>query len=452
MNGIRLTLSCSGRFPNKRLVSVRSCFHSSCRRVAYHLNYDRFATLESKKKRSRCLMLSTSSFHSHEIPASGSFTRKQLATNHVDDLMKKDIGSFKYPNDYHAAHECLMETLKDDNPSSKAINMSVHLLERMAREFSHYFAVHIKDLRGTQTHFQNSALWFCNPVVISSVFNQWKNAALRNEDVPSPRDMVQKLQNMAVLLPEHFRCDIMTMNIIMQVLIRTESPHRAPFVAENLFDFISAEHMARAAHGDNSMEPTVHTYCMLLQAWSQSRLSNAAARMEQIMETVHRKNCANPQAAFVAPYSIWIRYWSNFGNVEKVDAILALLDSNEQLRAKVGCFTLSDAIFCYTKDGKVKKAEGMYDRMISVFTSTRLTANSANINKVMDEDDTKGLMLGSFYLMDCYRKVIVSTMQNHRVIPQGSLLQIRQYTERAEAVLRQVEEFREIDPSSVGKL
>jgi pentatricopeptide repeat protein len=427
----------------------------------YRMKFDSLSAVVTKKKRGRFLMLSTSilqrenttASNSQEIPALTSPSQRVVFL--AEQLMTKDAGSFEYPKDYHAAYDLFGEIVGDANSSSKAINVSVFLLERAVREYSHYLALHVKDMHNTNKSSKNESWWFCNPLVVSSVFNLWKDAAIRNEDVLSPRDMVQKLQNMSVLLPERFRYNISTMNIIMHVLIRKEPLHRAPFVAENLFDFIAAESAARAVHGDSSMQPTSHTYSMVLHAWSQSRLSNAAAKIEQIMATLHKEYCANPEliaAGELVPYAIWIRYWSNLGNAEKVDSILSLLDGNEHLHARVGGNILSHAIYCYTKVGQIKKAELVYDRMISLGPPTTMATNSADSNNIFDDDERRGLMLGSFYLINYYRQVIVALIGNTRVIPQRCEVQIHQYSERAEAVLRQVEEFREIDPESVGTL
>jgi hypothetical protein len=452
VSALRLTLPCSGRL-QRRLVAVLS---NNCRQaIMYHMNYDIFLTGEAKKKRGRRLSLSTSTFQreSTDVPASNSqeipafTTRTRLAAFHLEELMKKDDGSFEYPKYYHAAYDWLSEIVGDGNASSKAINLLVHLLLRVVREYSHYLALHVKEIHINNNSSKNEPLWFCNPVVISSVFNRWR-------DVLSPRLLVQKLQNMSVLLPEHFRYDISTMNIILHVIIRKEPLHRAPLVAENLFDFIAAESMTRTVRGDYSMQPSVHTYSLVLHAWSQSRVSNAAAKMEAIMANLHKEYCASPRpisSSEILPYSIWIRYWSNIGNAEKVDAILAMLDGNEHLRAKVGTTILSHVIFCHTKAGQIRKAEIMYDRMMSLETPTTWTASSADMTDVFDDDEIKGLMLGSFYLINYYRQAIVS-INNLRIIPDSCKVQIHQYTDRAEAVLRQVEEFREIDPKSVGKL
>jgi hypothetical protein len=82
--------------------------------------------------------------------------------------------------------------------------------------------------------------WFCNPVN----YNKWKEMALlilqqqqrqqqnrhpsnktlsllssNNDILISPRELVQSLERMSNLLPDHFQYNIATMNIIMYILL-----------------------------------------------------------------------------------------------------------------------------------------------------------------------------------------------------------------------------------------
>jgi pentatricopeptide repeat protein len=444
----------------KRLLSVNACTDRSHHPIMYYMMYDGLSLL-MMEKRCRYMSLSTSMFKSNgssfttktnSDKAPNAARRLQRAPMEAEKLMKKVIGTFQYPKDYDIARGWINAVVKDDSSSPSTINLSVQLFERVVREYFQLLSSDNKDVFINSKSSRDASLWFFNPITVSSLFNRWKEASVRNEDVLSPRDMIQKLQNMSVLLPEHFRYDIATMNILMHALILREPLDRAPFVAEKLLDFIAAEFSARVEHGDTSMRPTSYTYSMVLHAWSKSGLSNASVKMEHILNTVHKELCSSDtpnDAISLVSYKICLRYWSKFKKIEKVDAVMSLLDKNERLREKIDGALVSVVINAYAQSRQVHKVEALYGRMIGKFLPSTTTTSSISTTKKIDTNLVEGLMRSAFYLISFYRREIVDTFKRNRISESSKML-ASQYAERAEAVLKQIEAFRETDPYAVG--
>jgi pentatricopeptide repeat protein len=446
----------------RRLLSIRTCTDRSRNPISYCLMNDGFLLMYGKK---RCYYMSFSTSTSRsdvssfgaKVNSEGTFNvtrRPHRSSLEADNLMKKDVGSFQYPQDYDLAHDWIDEVVKNDSPSPNEINLSVHLFERVVLEYSQLLASHNKDTHSERKSARDQSLWFCNPFYVTTLFSQWRDAAIKNEDVLSPRDMLQKLQNMSALLPEHFRYSIETMNIIMHALIRKEPPHRAPFVAEKLFDFIAADYAARVEHGDTAMRPTSYTYNMVLQAWSESGLPDAPVKMEQILNAVHKENCSteirsDDHAKSFVCYKVCLLFWCKLKNIEKIDATMSLLDEIEHLRDTIDGFLFSMVIGAYVQARQVHKGEDLYFRMLRQC----LPLKSAKSLGKIDNEMVNGLMMSAVSLLTFYRHEIAATLhQSHTPIPESSKQLVHLYTERAETILKQMEAFRDIDHGSfVGK-
>jgi hypothetical protein len=141
----------------------------------------------------------------------------------------------------------LAQEVDSDSGCARSINACIGLWERVVREYSILLELQNNDdaVLRHRTTSKTDVLWFCNPFFLSALLTRWKSHAIRHEKVVSPRDIVQKLKTMETLLPTLFRCNIVTMTIVLQAIIGQEPPSKAPLVAERLLEFIEAESSSR---------------------------------------------------------------------------------------------------------------------------------------------------------------------------------------------------------------
>jgi hypothetical protein len=418
----------AGNLPSVTTFQYKRCLYDPCR-YRYHLVSTDVP----------CSFSSTSDSHG-TTEGNKPIDRADQIAQAAEALLIKDIGSFQYPSDFDVGHHLIKDLVHDvdsDSGCAQAINACIGLLERAVREYSILLELQNNDdaVLCHNTTSETDVLWFCNPALLNALLGAWRNHVIRQEKVVSPRDIFQKLKNMEKLLPTHFRFDVEAMNIILQAIVRQESPSEASIVVKGSLDLIKAESSSRASREGINIRPT----------------TEEEEKMETVMEIIHGKNCSVDTAVEsidLVAYEICLRYWANLGHAGKVDAILAMIDQNERLQSKLDVNIIADAIFCYTKVGQMSKAEGMFDRMITIGVP------STNINP---SDETKEIIMnaikrGSYALLNYYRRAIVEAIgkqdnfggYTHRIVGQN--------IERAEAVFERAKLFRDIDASPVGKL
>ena len=242
------------------------------------------------------------------------------------------------------------------------INTALQLLERNVKEYSLFLAANDGGSSGSgngspplipenPTTNNPSVLWFSRIQIINTIFQCWKDFAVlhlnnrsnqpyhhnrnnsshnnnshQNMDpnhysrpihspidgvvLLSPRQLVQSLETMSILLPNHFNYNITTMNCILSVLIQ-QAPTKqvAPIIGEQLLDFIRANESKQTATippqqqqavvvGDDAtttaiiinpfhMTPTSETYAIVIQAWVDSGLPETRTKIDQLLQEFH---------------------------------------------------------------------------------------------------------------------------------------------------------------------
>jgi len=197
--------------------------------------------------------------------------------------------------------------------------------------------------------------WICDPRYFTPLLNLWKEAAKQGKAVVSPRDLVKRLQTMSRTLPE-FCYNIVAVNIIMEVVIKQAPVEKAPFVAEELLNFVRKE-----ATEMKSMElrPNVYTYNNVMQAWAVSGLPEAPDKMEALLQMMHQEGIVPDEVT----YTILLRYWANKGASAKLEEMLEIMKSEG---VKSSMASLTQAIYCYAKAGNTEKAEELLQEMVEL--------------------------------------------------------------------------------------
>lgn len=250
-------------------------------------------------------------------------------------------GSFTPSHCLEAKH--VLDFFKREKATDfETVDLSIALLERLVAE-------RVLSNDGEQSN------WICEPRYFNPLFNLWKEAAKQGERVISPRDLVQKLQTMSRTLPE-FRYDIVAVNIIMDVVIKQAPPKRAPFIAEDLLDFVQKE---AAEMQSVELRPNVFTYNNVMQAWAVSGLPQAPEKINSLLQAMRKKGIAPDEVT----YNILLRYWATLGAVNKVEPILETMKKEGIVLRRPG---LSESIYCYAKVGNTKNAEEILQRMLEL--------------------------------------------------------------------------------------
>ena len=344
------------------------------------------------------------------------------------------------------------------------INTALQLLERNVKEYSMLLALpKMNDTASvSETNQKNSSMnnpsvvWFSRIQTINTIYNCWKDFALLHSShlsnrphqhrpslmnhnnatsnrptmdgaavLLSPRQLVQSLEQMSILLPHHFHYDIATMNILLTVLIQ-QAPTKqvAPIIGEQLLDFIRANesnttHTQYTDNGNNDeqhgntnpfhMIPNADTYAIVIQAWLKSGLPETTAKVNQLLKEFHgtvadksasptttttttsssslssfsnenmNMNDAttanhpskyvnrNEEANPLSPYMMVMKHYStqNTSSSKKVKDIYNMIEENKMLQSHMNVDHLSHILSCIT----VRPVD--YDFIDHIFT--RLT-------------------------------------------------------------------------------
>jgi pentatricopeptide repeat protein len=321
------------------------------------------------------------------------------------------------------------------------VNASLNLLERLVREMSMAAAAE----GSPSTDNIHRAKRICTPRYFNPLFNAWKETALllqqqhhtttsnggsaaAAKQLLSARDLVKKLQTMSTLLPE-FCYNIATISMIMHVVIKTHpNVEKAPLVAERLLDFVWSE----SALTDNAdLAPNSLTYGLILTAWAESGLPEAAQRMHVLVDDMHHARHIPPN---IVTYNILLRYWANKRNVERMQQVLDMVQRDG---LEPGVLSLAQALFCYAKVGQTADAAAILDRMLQLRGGVRSTLTTTN-----DEFDDKAVAESVQNLMIAYREAVVSASSSNE--------KKKQAVADAEALVAKMQQLDAIGAGSFG--
>jgi len=220
------------------------------------------------------------------------------------------------------------------------VNLSIRLIERLFEEMA---------------VSKDGARWICEPRYFNSILNIWKNAAKQGRKVIKPMDLFQKLQAVSRKRPD-FRFDKATIAIIMSVVIKQAHPRKAPFVVEDLLNFLQRE---AAEKKRLELQPNAFIYNNVIHAWAVSGLPQAPDKMNSLIQNMRQERTALDSAT----YNILLRYWAGKGSVEMIEAIL---DTMKKERVVPTTPNVAQAIYCYAKAGRTEKAQEMLENILEV--------------------------------------------------------------------------------------
>lgn len=400
------------------------------------------------------------------------------------------------------------------------INTALQLLERNVKEYSLLLA---NDSPSTLDN-NPSVLWFSRIQIVNTIYHCWKDFALlhfshrsdrsqhrnhnhttgtpspypnhhnRNISSPmdgvvlaSPRQLVQSLEQMSVLLPKHFHYDITTMNLILTVLVQqAPTAQVAPIIGEQLLDFIRANESNTTVDGGNTnpfhMTPTSDTYAIVIQAWIDSGLPETKSKVDQLLKEFHGTvaNCAtnndsvawtttsspsnfsinhtknashdasisNPQnismhgiggADQLLPYMMVMKYYSAQKNSKMVKNIYYEIEQNATLKSHINPVNLSHILRFVVLDSND------YDFIDHIFTSINelLTAdNYVNSNDTDHHRPTNSLdAMARYMLCKTSEKLMNYYRDQIMIVPRPSDDTATEYLRRAEYIYKCTEQF-----------
>ena len=350
-------------------------------------------------------------------------------------LLQKPTGTFSFPDDFITSrrwverivakgpHFSRVRINNNHIPPTETENWpeltaNVHtafqLLERNVQEYVTYLA---KTHRQSKPELQRpEALWFSRITIINTLFHLWKdlsllqvrvqnhdrhctngqspsndNSSIMNEmELPSPRQLVQSLEQMSILLPNHFRYDITTMNSLLTVLI-DQAPTRqmAPMIGEQLLDFVRAHGVGIHSNNHHSfrMTPNAETYHVVIKAWIDSGLPETNTKIDQLLQEYHQRATEpSPMSTITAftrriPYFSVMKYYSSLAYAhatlsEKIRNIYDMMKENNAISASHWDVTsLSKVLSCAVK---THDFEFLYD--IFTLTAQSLLSHCNNNN------------------------------------------------------------------------
>jgi len=256
-------------------------------------------------------------------------------------LNEQSLPPGSYTRDHYKKAKQALDTFKNKCATdSESVHLSIRLLERLVTEMA---------IRKDTAQMW----WICEPRYFNSLFNLWKEAAKQGKAVISPQNLVQKLQTMSRTLPE-FNYNIVGVGIIMDVLIKQAPTKKAPFIAEELLNFVRKE----AAEMKNvELRPNVFIYNNLLQAWAVSGLPEAPDKFDGLLQTMHQEGVPPNELT----YNILLRYWCTKFAVDKIDSILETMKDNG---LEPSTTSMSHAIHAYVNVGKTNRAEELLHEML----------------------------------------------------------------------------------------
>ncbi len=349
-------------------------------------------------------------------------------------LLQKPTGTFSYPDDFitssrlveriflkgpHFAKGNLNNIPDAENLPESTSNViaAFQLLERNVQEYATYLALPHRESR-PDLHSRN-ALWFSRITIINTLFHLWKDLSLlllrvQNHDrlctnrqrpsnnssimngieLPSPRQLVQYLEQMSVLLPNHFHYDITTMNSLLTVLIY-QAPTRqiAPMIGEQLLDFVRAHDVAMTPNHSNNhsfrMTPNAETYDIVIKAWIDSGLPETNTKIDQLLLEYHQRAAEPSPMSTMTTFTRRIPYFSvmdhysllvytNVTFLENIRNIYDMMKENNAIsESQWDVESLSKVLSCVVK---TPDFEFLYDIFTLTAQSLLSTHNNNNNN------------------------------------------------------------------------
>lgn len=252
----------------------------------------------------------------------------------------------------------------DDIPDSMA------LLQRLVQETAKAKPwEHVNHLRSRPVR-----PFFCRPRYYAPIIDRWRHAAIRRRgNVMLPSDMILQLRQMKRTLPS-FQYDAHILGIILDVIVQTSHPRKAPILAER---FLKATQKEATKSRNEHLQPNAVWYCLVAQAWAISGLPEAPQKIEALIQNwplsqsdMNQKNGSSSnndigtyeQRSNLVPYNILLRLWASRGSIHEMERTLSQIQERGWDLDMVSCLAL---VHGYSQAGMIEKAECMFSKMIS---------------------------------------------------------------------------------------
>jgi pentatricopeptide repeat protein len=271
---------------------------------------------------------------------------EQYNVKKIRELLNNPPGTFT-PDMMDAGKRFL--DLLEDFPDAETVNTSIRLWERLVLEIS------------LLSEDDSSLSMLCNPHFFNeTILKKWRKTAQGGGKVIAPLDVVRIFHSVQKQVSQ-FRCDMATYGIILDVLIRTTEPEKAPKLAEDLLESVHKE-TEKSSDPDetfDSSRPNVYLYSQVVQAYILSGRKDAPIKIELLLDRMRKQ--APPDEI---TYNMVIRYYAGRGLAERMQNTLETM-SQENIKASV--LTLSQAIHGYVKADQLKKAEDLFEQMLVIY-------------------------------------------------------------------------------------
>jgi pentatricopeptide repeat protein len=357
----------------------------------------------------------------------GSFSMDQYkqAEGVLDFLKRKNQKAFQEKGDFTTGSE------------SEDIRDAMALLQRLVHEAA---VTQPPNRRGQTSNCKNqddvhrpqdrrfpAPPFFCNPRYYAPIIDRWRQAAIYGYDnVMLPNEVILELRQMNRILPA-FQYDAHIMGIVLDVIVKTSEPSKAPILAER---FLKATQEEATKRRNKRLQPNAVWYSLLAQAWVISGLPEAPQKIEALIQTWPSSldnnnnrhiNNTFEQRSNLVPYNILLRLWASRGSVHQMERTLTQIQERGWDLDMVSCLA---AVHGYSKAGMIEKAESMLSKMISLMQPSQ-EQHAFAIGKAV-----KDLLLA-------YRDKVSAFMQSERVKSEAA--------QRAQRWYRQVQELGILD-------
>lgn len=342
--------------------------------------------------------------------------------------------------------------------AASAVNACINLLELVYYEIGESNTLPKDKLR-------EIAEVFCDPKLYNPIFNAWKFITIQYRkkmqwkygknwkqhepqyqhympgepqtldqydcikddlNIPIPgRIVLQKIIRMSHYLPR-FEYDIATINIILQVIyLQCESPNKAPFILENVLNYILRHKKSTRRMYSGKLCMDVYTYSILLNSYCEStNMPNIYMKINSLREQMKAQNIA-PN---IVIYNTLLRFWGKRGSVEQMNAIVQEMEMN-QIPLDLACRSL--LVHGYVQTPKnVSLGEDQFKYMIEQYIKPKA---------VLDRRSIDLMQKSAHYLLDAYRKQLTHNRTIYNPYQDGNVVT------RAEYVIQQLELYNLLD-------
>lgn len=192
------------------------------------------------------------------------------------DLLDKEVGSFDLEDDDKNVKSVFRVIQNSEAKDADSCNLILNLAERLTLE--------MKLSKTPIEEEQWEKHWLCHPRWCNMIYNLWLEASNARLDVDSPADLVKRSHRIA----DRFGYCLFLQSCyggIMDVAIQRTTTHYAPIAARDILEVIKAERKKQPFCDPDDLG--VRHYNKVMDAWANSRRSEAIDEMNKFLEVMH---------------------------------------------------------------------------------------------------------------------------------------------------------------------